>query len=141
MSTPTDLHLSRRIDRSAPARPSWFVRVRQELKRNRFAYSVIIPLVIHFALFEFGPFLFSFVLTFMDWKLVGTPEFVGLENWRTSFADPLVWKSLWNTTLFALYYVVPTIVLGFLHALLISLGLHGSRIYRTVVLTPFVTSG
>lgn len=141
MNTPTELQLPRRIGASSSHRSSWFVRVGQELKRNRFAYSVIIPLVIHFTLFEFGPFLFSFVLTFMDWKLVGTPEFVGLENWRNSFADPLVWKSLWNTTLFALYYVVPTIILGFSHALLISLGLRGSRIYRTVVLTPFVTSG
>jgi len=141
MSTPTDLPLSGRIDRKPAQDLSWFVRAWRELKRNRFAYSVVIPLVIHFALFQFGPFIFSFVLTFMDWKLIGTPEFVGLENWRSSFRDPLVWKSLWNTTLFALYYVVPTIVIGFLHALLISLGLRGSRIYQTVVLTPFVTSG
>jgi len=120
---------------------SWASRVRHELRKNRFAYLVMVPVLLHFLIFEFGPFVFSFILTFMNWKLVGTPEFVGLKNWRDSFNDPLVWQALWNTTLFALYYVVPTIILGFLHALLINTALRGSKVYKTLVLTPYVTSG
>lgn len=72
---------------------------------------------------------------------MGTPSFVGLENWRLSFVDPLVWRSLWNTTLFSLYYVAPTIILAFLQALLISSDLPGTRILRIAVLVPYVTSG
>jgi multiple sugar transport system permease protein len=120
---------------------SWLSRTRRELKRNSFAYIVMFPVVIHFLLFEFGPFIFSFVLTFMDWPLIGTPRFVGLANWRSSFSDALVWRSLWNTTLFALYYVIPTITLGFLLALLINTELPATRLFRTTVLVPFVTSG
>jgi len=120
---------------------TWFDRVRRELKRNSFAYIVMIPVVIHFLIFEFGPFIFSFILTFMNWPLMGVPTFIGLDNWRASLADPLVWRSLWNTTLFALYYVVPTIILGFLQALLISSNLPGTRILRITVLVPYVTSG
>ena len=99
---------------AAMSKLSWFNRVGRELKRNSFAYIVMLPVVIHFLIFEFGPFIFSFVLTFMNWPLIGSPSFVGLANWNTSLHDPLVWRSLWNTTLFALYYVAPTIVLGFL---------------------------
>ena len=120
---------------------SWFERARRELKRNSFAYIVMIPIVIHFLIFEFGPFIFSFVLTFMNWPLIGAPTFVGLANWRASLDDPLVWRSLWNTTVFALYYVLPTITLGFLQALLISGDLPGTRILRIAVLVPYVTSG
>lgn len=116
-------------------------RARRELRRNRFAYIVMVPVLIHFLCFQFGPFVFSFVLTFMNWKLIGTPQFVGLANWRNSFQDPLVWQALWNTTLFAIYYVVPTIVLGFLLALLINTGIHGTRVFKALVLMPFVTSG
>lgn len=119
----------------------WFERARRELKRNSFAYIVIIPVVIHFLIFEFGAFIMSFILTFMKWPLMGTPSFVGLENWRLSFVDPLVWRSLWNTTLFSLYYVAPTIILAFLQALLISSELPGTRILRIAVLVPYVTSG
>ncbi len=126
---------------AALPRPSWLSRARRELKRNSFAYIVMIPVVIHFLLFEFGPFLFSFVLTFMDWPLIGAADFVGLANWRASFGDPLVWRSLWNTTLFALYYVFPTVTLGFLLALLISSDLPGTRLLRITVLVPYVTSG
>ncbi len=128
-------------NKAAMSKPSWFKRVRRELKRNSFAYIVMIPVVIHFLIFEFGPFIFSFVLTFMNWPLIGAPDFVGLANWSTSFKDPLVWRSLWNTTLFALYYVIPTITLGFLQALLISSDLPGTRLLRITVLVPYVTSG
>ncbi len=120
---------------------SWLSRARQEWKRNRFAYIVMLPVLVHFLLFEFGPFVFSFVLTFMNWKLIGTPQFVGLANWRDSFNDPLVWQALRNTTLFAAYYVVPTIVLGFFMALIINTGVRGSKVFKTLVLMPFVTSG
>jgi multiple sugar transport system permease protein len=120
---------------------SWLKRVGDEWKRNRFAYIVMAPVLVHFLLFEFGPFVFSFVLTFMNWKLVGTPQFVGLANWRDSFADPLVWQALRNTTLFALYYVIPTILLAFCMALIINTGLRGTKVFKTLVLMPFVTSG
>ncbi|MBX3010068.1 MAG: sugar ABC transporter permease [Caldilineaceae bacterium] len=129
------------VGKQQARKPSWLSRVGYELKRNHFAYTVMIPLLIHFLLFEFGPFLFSFVLTFMDWKLVGTPTFVGLANWQDSFQDPLVWQALRNTTVFALYYVVPTIVLAFLMALIINTGVQGTKVFKTLVLMPFVTSG
>ena len=120
---------------------SWFARARRELRRNHFAYIVMVPVLIHFCLFEFGPFLFSFVLTFMNWPLIGAPSFVGLANWEASLKDPLVWRSLWNTTLFAIYYVVPTITLGFVMALMISSDLPLTRLLRITVLVPYVTSG
>ena len=142
MNSPTVMREAKRAIEGKPAaQRSWLRRVQRELKRNHFAYIVMIPVLIHFVLFEFGPFVFSFVLTFMDWKLIGSPKFVGLANWRDSFEDPLVWQALRNTTLFALYYVVPTIVLGFLQALLINTGLRGTKLFKIVVLTPFVTSG
>jgi len=126
-----------------PTQPplTWWGRAKRELRRNSFAYIVMLPVLVHFALFEFGPFVFSFVLTFMDWPLIGAPKFVGFANWQASFGDPLVWRSLWNTTLFALYYVFPTIALGFLLALMISSDLPGTRLLRIMVLVPFVTSG
>ena len=126
---------------AAKPTPSWLARARRELRRNHFAYIVMLPVLIHFTLFEFGPFIFSFVLTFMDRPLIGTPKFVGSANWQASFKDPLVWRSLWNTTLFAIYYVIPTITLGFLMALMISTDLLGTRLLRIIVLVPFVTSG
>ncbi len=132
---------SKAVGAVAPPKTTWLSRARKELKQNQFAYIVMAPVVIHFVLFQFGPFIFSFVLTFLNWPLIGAPRFVALANWQASFHDPLVWKALWNTTLFALYYVAPTIVLGFLLALLINAGLPGARLFRTIVLVPFVTSG
>lgn len=120
---------------------SGWARVRREWSRNRFAYLVVIPLLIHFVVFKFGPFVGSFLLTFSSWPLIGRPRFVGLANWVESIQDPLVWQSLWNTVLFSIYYIVPTIFLGFFMALLIATMIPGARLFRTTVLVPYVTSG
>jgi len=142
MNSPAQIaHTTASVPRGEAAKRSWLQRAGHELRRNRFAYIVMAPVLIHFILFELGPFVFSFVLTFMNWKLVGTPQFVGLDNWRDSFADPLVWKALGNTTLFAAYYVVPTILLAFVMALIINTAIRGTKIFKTLVLMPFVTSG
>src|SRR5690606_8942848 len=47
----------------------------------------------------------------------------------------------WNTVLFSIYYIVPTIFLGFFMALLITTMIPGARLFRTTVLVPYVTSG
>lgn len=122
-------------------KPTIGARIRREWTRNRFPYLVVIPLLIHFAIFSFGPFVGSFLLTFSSWPLIGRPRFVGLANWIESFQDELVWRSLWNTVQFSIYYIVPTIFLGFFMALLISTMLRGARAFRTTVLVPYVTSG
>ena len=141
MESPATVGYAGSADGTEQNRPGWVTRFKREWKRNSFAYIVLIPLMLHFILFSFGPFVASFGLTFMKWPLIGTPRFVGLNNWKESFQDELVWRSLWNTVLFSIYYIVPTIMLGFSQALLISTGIRGTRILRTMVLVPYVTSG
>lgn len=115
-------------------------RIMKELKANAFSYIIVSAAFLHFAVFKIIPFVSSFVLSFLKYKFNGSSEFVGLANWVEMFRDELMWKSLWNTVLFTLYYVFPTMVLGLILALLINSKARGTKIFRVIYFLPVVTS-
>ncbi|QUG43837.1 sugar ABC transporter permease [Psychrobacillus sp. INOP01] len=116
------------------------VRMKKEWKKNAIVYIVLIPILIHFVIFQVYPFLLSFYLTFMDWKVIGDAEFVGLKHWKYLFSDTLAWKAIWNTVKFSIYYIVPTMALGLILALIINSGVRGAKFFKGVFFLPVVTS-
>lgn len=119
--------------------PIW-KRIKNEWNRNTIVYIFLIPILIHFIIFQVYPFVLSFYLTFMDWKIIGDPEFVGLKHWKHLFADKLAWKAIWNTVLFSIYYILPTMALGLILALVINSGVKGAQFFKGVFFLPVVTS-
>ena len=115
-------------------------RVKREWNRNAIVYIFLIPILIHFFVFQVYPFLLSFYLTFMDWKVIGDPEFVGLKHWQYFLTDKLAWKALWNTVMFSVYYILPTMALGLILALIINSGVKSARFFKGVFFLPVVTS-
>ncbi|WGG48093.1 sugar ABC transporter permease [Rossellomorea sp. DA94] len=115
-------------------------RIKREWDRNAIVYIFLIPTLIHFLIFQIFPFAFSFVLTFLDWKIIGDPEFVGMKNWMRFLEDKLAWKAIWNTVLFSVYYIVPTMALGLILALIINSGVWMKGIFKGIFFLPVVTS-
>lgn len=115
-------------------------RLKKSWKDNKIVYIVLTPIIIHFLIFQLFPLLFSFVLSFMNWPIIGTPSFIGLDNWKRLLSDHLAWRSLWNTVLFSLYYIVPTMALGLILALLINTGLRLSGLFKGIYFLPVVTA-
>jgi multiple sugar transport system permease protein len=115
-------------------------RIKREWDRNAIVYIFLIPTLIHFLIFQIFPFAFSFVLTFLDWKVIGDPEFVGLKHWMRFLEDKLAWKAIWNTVLFSLYYIVPTMALGLILALIINSGVWMKSFFKGIFFLPVVTS-
>ncbi len=103
-------------------------------------YVFLVPILIHFAIFQLFPILFSFVLTFTNWPVIGTPEFVGLKNWLALLKDERAWKALWNTVVFSCYYIIPTMALGLCLALMINTGKRGTSFFKGLFFLPVVTS-
>ncbi|SDN57502.1 multiple sugar transport system permease protein/sn-glycerol 3-phosphate transport system permease protein [Psychrobacillus sp. OK028] len=116
------------------------IRLKKEWKKNAIVYIVLIPILIHFAIFQVYPFLLSFYLTFMDWRVIGDPEFVGLKHWKYLLNDSLAWKAIWNTVKFSIYYILPTMALGLILALIINSGVRGAKLFKGVFFLPVVTS-
>ncbi len=111
------------------------------LRKHVLVYTFLVPVLIHFFVFFLIPIGFSFVMTFLNYKIVGPAEFVGLDNWARFFKDPLAWKSIWNTLKFSFFYIVPTMALGMTFAVLIHSMKRGvGTFFKGIFFLPVVTS-
>ncbi|MEU7386711.1 carbohydrate ABC transporter permease [Streptomyces tanashiensis] len=61
--------------------------------RPGFAWAA--PAAVFFGLFALVPLVLVVVLSFTRWNGLGSPEFVGLDNWSRLLDDPVMVKSLW----------------------------------------------
>ncbi|RFB19324.1 sugar ABC transporter permease [Bacillus sp. HNG] len=115
-------------------------RIKDEWRRNGLVYLVLTPVLIHFLIFQVIPFVYSFILTFLNYRIIGTSEFVGLRNWKQLFQDEIALKSIWNTILFSFYYILPTMALGLILALVIKSGIRFTKFFKGIFFLPVVTS-
>jgi multiple sugar transport system permease protein len=78
-------------------------------RRGRGGWAALVflaPALLTFGYFAWWPMLSSIVLGFQQTNLVDPARWVGLDNFRTLFADPLLLKAVWNTVLFTLLALV-----------------------------------
>ena len=103
------------------------------------ALVFLLPAAVGFATFYLWPTLRGFYLSLTEYSLLGSPEFIGFENYQDLVADPLFWNSLKVTLL----YVVINIGLQTVLALGLAVLLHRltkSTLIRGVVLLPWLVA-
>lgn len=93
-----------------------------------------------FLIFNVGPVLFGIYVGFTEWGIIGSPTWVGLENYRTALADDWFWVAFQNIGLYALTIVPGVTVLGLLFALFVNQDWPLSTVARTILFTPNVVS-
>lgn len=98
------------------------------------------PAMLAFFVFVIAPALGGLVLAFYEWDLFGTPTFVGLDNIARLFTDPAMWQSLGVTAMFVVLGVVPTIIIGFVLAVVVNVNMPGVGAWRVLYFTPMIAS-
>lgn len=102
----------------------------------------ISPWIIGFLLFQLYPFLSSFVYSFTDYSIFGTPEFVGLKNYKRLFTiDPDFLKSIKVTMLYALISVPGKLIFALIVALILNMKLRHVNFFRTLFYLPSILGG
>jgi multiple sugar transport system permease protein len=97
------------------------------------------PALIGFVLWKLVPIVASFIVALTDWNVATSPQWVGVENFRRVLLhDPLFWKSLWVTALYAMIAVPASITLAFALALLLNQQIPGARLFRTLFYLPSI---
>lgn len=104
------------------------------------AYLYLLPVFIILFSFHVLPIFYSFVVSFYEWDLIGSPEYVGWANYSRLMDDPLFYKSIVNTLYYALVSVPLSIFLSLAIALLLNNPIAGMGIYRTIYFIPVITS-
>jgi len=99
-------------------------------------FLFVFPWLAGFVLFTAGPMLASLFLSFTKYDLASM-KWIGGENYRRLFyEDPLFWKSLQVTAVYALF-TVPLGIAGSLGlALLLNQKVRGQRLFRTFFYLP-----
>lgn len=94
------------------------------------------PWVIGLSVFLIYPLLAALYYSLCDYSVLLPPVFVGFDNYIELFQDKLFWKSLWNTTFFAVGSVALGVVVALTLAILLNSKVKGLAFYRTVFFLP-----
>ncbi|MCX7918188.1 MAG: sugar ABC transporter permease [bacterium] len=100
-------------------------------------YLMILPSLVGFGLFTFGPMVYSFYLSFTKYNVVTPPKFIGLKNYLYLLTmDPGFWPSVKVTFIYAIVSVPLHIVISLSIALLLSANIRCIGLFRTIYFLP-----
>jgi multiple sugar transport system permease protein len=105
---------------------------------RRWAVFFLLPSLIGFLAFTFLPVLASLILSFVEWNLVSTPEFVGLDNYTRALRDPMFGRVLKNTVVYTLGTVPTSMALSLALALALNQKIRGVKLFRGLFYLPVV---
>ena len=130
---------------TAPAvRPGRRQRVRLSGLRRREAvwcYVFMAPAVIGVLVFAIGPMIASLWLSFTDYDMLSSPEWIGTKNYVKLVGDKLFQKSLSVTMLYAVVVVPGTILAGLVVAILLNAKIPAMGFFRSAYYLPSVIGG
>ncbi len=114
------------------------------MKRNlkKYFWLFLLPITVAFIFAFLVPFCMGVGLSFTDFTTVTDATFVGLQNYITAFSNSGDFlHSLWFTALFTVVSVITVNVLSFLLALMLSRGIRGTNLFRSVFFMPNLIGG
>ncbi len=100
----------------------------------------ILPAFILYVVFAIYPILQSFYYSVMDWNGFNEMTFIGLDNFKKLFTDPLFWNSVKNNIYVVLASVLGQVPIALFIALLLNRKIRGAKLFRTIGFLPVVLS-
>ncbi len=100
-----------------------------------------LPTLVAFTIGFIIPFLLGIYLSFCKFTTVTDAKFIGISNYFKIFSDKTFGHALWYTALFTVVSVLLINVLAFTVAMLLTKGIKGTNIFRTVFFMPNLIGG
>lgn len=98
------------------------------------------PALLASMVFVLYPFVNTIVLAFTNARPIVGGEFVGLDNFRELFQDPMFLTALRNSLLYVVCVVPPLVIIPLLLAMLVQKNIPGIGIFRTIAFVPVIAS-
>ena len=103
------------------------------------AWIFVFPALLGMLIFIIIPIFFSFGLSFAKWDLLNPIQFVGLDNYKEIFTEPLFGKILLNTVVFALATSFFGVIIPLILAAIMNCKIRGADFFKTAYFLPFIT--
>lgn len=101
----------------------------------------LLPTLAAFLIGFLVPFIMGIYLSFCDFTTVTDAQFIGFQNYTDAFSDGSFLHALWYTALFTVAAVLTINVFAFSVALILTKGIKGTNIFRTVFFMPNLIGG
>ncbi len=102
----------------------------------------VLPTLAAFAISFVVPFVMGVYLSFTEFKVVSESNWVGIANYIRIFTtDKTFLNALWLTVRFTVVSVITVNIIAFAIALLLTKGLRGTNLFRTVFFVPNLIGG
>jgi ABC-type sugar transport system permease subunit len=109
-------------------------------RQRRAGVALVAPALLAVIAISVLPLILAFGLSFTDYSLIGTTQWVGLYNYASILADPVYWEAMRNTLVFAASQVGIGIVVVVLVAALFNGHIFGGSVMRTIIYVPQAAS-
>jgi multiple sugar transport system permease protein len=124
---------------AAPAAISTGGKGRQARLEALWGLLMIAPMLIGFTIFFLVALGVSFVLGFTEWKMIESPHWVGLQNYREVLRDPEFRAAMINTLAIAIPLVTLRLTIGLALATALNSKIRFRAFYRVLFFLPVVT--
>ena len=114
------------------------VNKKKKMKKAGILILFLAPYFVLLFIFKILPIFANFYYSFREIEVQTAGTFIGLENYKMLFQDPLFYKVLKNTFTYLLYVGPVNIIFGFLLALLLNQKLKGTTFSRAVIFVPYI---
>lgn len=113
------------------------------LLRFRMAYLFLLPALILLVFVDFVPMVQGIGTSLFSWDMFqpGARPFVGLQQYRNVFANPLFEQALWQSVEFTIAAVICQLLVGMAAAVLLNQAARFRSVFRGLVLIPWVVPG
>lgn len=98
----------------------------------------LLPWLVSLAVLWYGPIIYTIVLSFMKYRLIGGGGFIGFKNYINTFQDGFFWLGLRNTFSFIVLYIPANFMMGLCVAYLLNLNLRLKGLWRSIIYIPAV---
>lgn len=109
--------------------------------KKRYFLIFVLPTLAAFAIGFIYPFFQGIYLSFCKFITTSDASFVGFDNYVKAFQDPSFLNAFWFTIMFVVVSVILINVLAFAIAYILTLGIRGSNVFRTVFFMPNLIGG
>ncbi|PNH88446.1 carbohydrate ABC transporter permease [Vibrio diazotrophicus] len=108
-------------------------------ENRKLGLAYLSPYIIGLILFTAFPFISSFVMSFTDYDLMTSPEFIGIENYRYMLTeDDIFWKSMSVTFLYVFLTIPVKLAFALGIAFILNFKLRGIGFFRTAYYIPSI---
>jgi multiple sugar transport system permease protein len=104
------------------------------------AWTFLAVPVVFFSVIRFYPALESFGIAFTEWNLLSPARYVGMENFRQMWSDPVFWITFQNTFLYLIIGTPISLGLSFLIAYYLDQMRFGHGLLRALYFIPHLTT-